>query len=180
LDDKTIIELFRQRSEDALAEVSAKFGGYCRRIAVNILRSPEDADECVNETWLRAWNAIPPAHPGKLTAFLGRITRNLALDRYEATRAQKRGGSEVELALEELADIAAPEKSDEGEITRVINSFLRGEPPEHRNIFLKRYLCLCSIKDIAAEYSYSESKVKSLLLRVRNRLKVKLESEGLL
>ncbi|MDR0381331.1 MAG: sigma-70 family RNA polymerase sigma factor [Oscillospiraceae bacterium] len=129
MDDKTIIALFRQRSEDALAEVSKKFGGYCRRIAVNILRNREDADECVNETWFRAWNAIPPACPAKLTAFLGRITRNLALDRYEASHAQKRGGGEVALALEELADLAAPEQADEGEITRAINAFLRKEPP---------------------------------------------------
>ncbi|MDR0671194.1 MAG: sigma-70 family RNA polymerase sigma factor [Oscillospiraceae bacterium] len=180
MDDESIIELFWQRSEDALAEVSGKFGGYCRRIAVNILHSAEDAEECVNETWLRAWNAIPPARPGKLTAFLGRITRNLALDRYEASHAQKRGGGEVALALEELADLAAPEETDEGEITRAINAFLRGETAERRDIFLKRYLCLCSIQDIAAAYGCSESKVKSLLLRVRNRLKTKLESEGLL
>ncbi|MDR0425530.1 MAG: sigma-70 family RNA polymerase sigma factor [Clostridiales Family XIII bacterium] len=180
MDDQAIIELFWQRSEDALAEVSARFGRYCRTIAVNILHSVEDADECVSDTWLRAWNAMPPARPNKLAAFLGRITRNLALDRYEAMRAQKRGGGEMELALEELADLAAPEKAGEGEISHAINAFLRSEAPEHRNIFLKRYLCLYSIKEIAAEYGYSESKVKSLLLRVRNRLKIELESEGLL
>ena len=180
MDDNTIIELFWQRSEDALTAVSNRFNGYCRKIAVNILHSDEDAEECVNETWLKAWNAIPPARPSRLTAFLGRITRNLALDRYEAAHSQKRGGGEVALALDELRDIATPETTDDGEITRVINAFLRSEPPEYSDIFVKRYWYLCSIKVIAAEYGYSESKVTSLLLRMRQKLKKNLESEGLL
>ena len=179
MEDNVIVELFWQRSEDALTECGNKFGAYCRTIAQNILNNVSDADECVNDTWLRAWNAIPPAKPTRLAAFLGKITRNLALDRYEAYRAQRRGSGNVEIALEELADIPAPEASDE-EITESINHFLRTEPPENADIFVKRYWHLQSVKEIAAEHGYSESKTASLLFRMRGRLKLKLESEVLM
>ena len=192
MDDNGIVELFWQRSEDALTECKTKFGGYCRMIAKNILHSDGDADECVNDTLFRAWNAIPPAKPSKLRAFLGKIARNLALDRYEAAHSQKRGGpssasgGNVEIALEELADILAadgppaPERIDDGELTQAINAFLRSEPSENAAVFLKRYWYLQSVKEIADEYGYSESKIASLLFRMRGRLKQKLESEGLL
>ena len=180
MDDDGIVELFWRRSEDALAECKTKFGGYCRMIAKNILHSDADADECVNDALFRAWNAIPPAKPSKLRAFLGKITRNLALDRFEAARSQKRGGGNAQIALEELADIPAPERADDGELTRAINAFLRFEPSENAAVFLKRYWYLQSAKEIAAECGYSESKIASLLFRMRGRLKQKLESEGLL
>ena len=179
MDDTAIIELFWQRSEDALAECKAKFGGYCRTVACNILHNSDDADECLNDTLLRAWNAIPPARPSLLKAFLAKITRNLALDRFEAARTQKRGGGNVEVALEELADIPVPDKTDDGELTQAINTFLRTEPPENADIFLKRYWHLYSISAISSEYGYSESKITSLLFRMRGRLKLKLESEGI-
>jgi RNA polymerase sigma-70 factor (ECF subfamily) len=146
----------------------------------NILHNREDAEECVNETWLKAWNAIPPTRPTMLKTFLGKICRNLALDHYEAAHAQKRGKGVVEIALDELADISIPEQADDGEITRVINEFLHSEPKEHADIFVKRYWYLCSVKQIAAEYGYGENKVTSLLFRMRGRLKQKLESEGLM
>jgi RNA polymerase sigma-70 factor (ECF subfamily) len=180
MDDNAIVELFWQRSEDALSECISRFGSYCRKIAANILYSGDDADECVNETWLRAWNAIPPAKPSVLRAFLGKITRNIALNRVAASHAQKRGGGATELALEELAEIAAPARLEEGEITAAINDFLETEPEESADIFVKRYWYLQSIKEIAAEYRYSESKVTSILFRQRGRLKEKLESEGLM
>ena len=180
MDDDGIVDLFWQRSEDALAECRTKFGGYCRMIAKNILHSDGDADECVNDALFRAWNAIPPARPSKLKAFLGKITRNLSLDRFEAARSQKRGGGSVEIALEELADIPAPDKTDDGEFTQAINAFLRSEPVENAAVFLKRYWYLQSVKEIAAEYGYSENKAASLLFRMRGRLKQRLESEGLL
>lgn len=185
MDDERIVELFWRRSEDALTAVAEQFGAYCRKIADNILRNSGDADECVNETWLRAWNAIPPAKPTKIKAFLGKITRNIALDRYEAAHSQKRGGA-VEVALEELSEIhgadglPSPEISNDGEITRVINNFLRSEPAENADIFVKRYWYLVSVKEISAEYGCSESKLTSLLFRMRKRLKSKLESEELL
>jgi RNA polymerase sigma-70 factor (ECF subfamily) len=147
---------------------------------MNILHNDGDADECVNDTLLRAWNAIPPAKPLRLKAYLGKTARNLALDRYEAAHSQKRGGSNVEIALEELADIPVPEQTDDRELTQEINAFLHSEPTENADIFLKRYWYLHSIKDIAAEFGHSESKIVSLLFRMRGRLKQKLESEGLM
>jgi len=179
MDDNYIIELFWQRSEDALAECKEKFGGYCRVIAKNIVHDDGHADECVNDMLLRVWNAIPPEKPKHLKAFLAKITRNLALDQYEAANTQKRGGC-MEVALDELAEIPAPENFDDGEITCSINDFLRSEPPKNTDIFIKRYWYLCSIREIANEYRCSESKVTSLLLRMRRRLKQKLESENLL
>jgi RNA polymerase sigma-70 factor (ECF subfamily) len=179
MDDNEIIDLFWQRSEDALTECGSKFGGYCRTIAKNILDNDGDADECVNDTWLRAWNAIPPAKPSRLKAFLAKITRNLALDLYEKLSSQKRGGDSIEIALDELAEIAAPE-ADSNEITKVINEFLRSEPAENSDIFVKRYWYLQSVREIAAEYAYNENKITSLLLRMRKRLKQNLESEGLI
>jgi len=180
MDDNYIIELFWQRSEDALTECKIKFGSYCRVIAKNILYDDGYADECVNDMLLRVWNAIPPEKPRHLKAFLAKITRNLALDRYDAAHTQKRGSGNMEAALEELADIPAPESSDDGEITHSINDFLRYEPSVNTDIFIKRYWYLCSIKEIANEYKYSESKVTFILLRMRGRLKEKLESENLL
>ena len=147
-------------------------------IARNILNNDSDADECVNDTWFHAWNAIPPAKPSRLKSFLAKIIRNLALDRYEAAHAQKRGGGNIEIALEELAEIPAPEKADDSELTKAINNFLRSEPSSNGDIFVKRYWYLQSVKEIAAEYGYSESKTASLLFRMRERLKQNLESEG--
>ncbi|MDR0935418.1 MAG: RNA polymerase sigma factor [Oscillospiraceae bacterium] len=174
-----IIDLFLKRSEDALSVATEKFGSYCRKIAENILHSGGDAEECVNETWLKAWNSIPPMKPRSLKAFLGKITRNIALDRWEAAHTQKRGGGVVEIALDELAEFALPEDADGGEITRVINEFLHAEPQENSDIFVKRYWYLQNIKAIAAEYGYGENKVTSLLFRMRGRLKQKLESEDI-
>jgi RNA polymerase sigma-70 factor (ECF subfamily) len=171
--------MFWRRSEDALTVAAGRFGAYCRRIAENILRSREDADECVNETWLKAWNAIPPAKPSVLRAFLGKITRNIALDRYNASRSQRRGGGEVELALDELGEIPAPHAGD-SEITAAINGFLRDESPQNADIFVKRYWYVRSVKEIAAEYGFSENEVTSTLFRMRGRLRAKLESEGLM
>jgi RNA polymerase sigma-70 factor (ECF subfamily) len=179
MDDNGIIELFEQRSEDALTECGKRFGAYCRTIALNILNSADDADECVNDTWLRAWNAIPPAKPSILKAFLAKITRNLAFNRYENSRTQKRGGSNIEIALDELAEIPAPETDGES-ITEAINDFLQSELPENADIFVKRYWYVQSVKEIAIEYGYSENKITSLLFRMRNRLKQNLESEGLM
>ncbi|MDR0952194.1 MAG: sigma-70 family RNA polymerase sigma factor [Oscillospiraceae bacterium] len=179
MDDDAIVDLFWRRSEDALTECQTRFGAYCRAIARRILNDEHDADECVNDALLRAWNAIPPARPNRLGAFLGKITRNLALDRYDLAHAEKRGGGAVEIALDELGELAAI-TADEGEITRVINVFLRKEPPENADIFVKRYWQLRDIRDVAAEYGCSESKITSLLFRMRARLKKMLDSEGLM
>ncbi|MCL2499192.1 MAG: sigma-70 family RNA polymerase sigma factor [Defluviitaleaceae bacterium] len=178
MDDSRIIELFWQRSEDALTECKRKFGGYCRIIAKNILYNAEDADECVNDTLLRAWKAMPPEKPSRLKAFLGKITRNLALDRYEAAHSQKRGGGSMEAVLEELAEIPAPEATGVGELVQSINGFLRSEPTENADIFVKRYWYFHNVNEIADEYGCKANKVASILFRMRGRLKQKLESEG--
>ena len=179
MDDNEIIELFWRRSEDALTECGNRYGGYCRTIAKNILNNDGDADECVNDTWFRAWNAIPPAKPSRLKALLAKITRNIALDRYENAHSQKRGGGNIEMALDELAEIPALE-AENGEITKAIDRFLSSEPAENADIFVKRYWYLQSIKEIAAEYGFNENKITSLLFRMRKRLKQILESEGLM
>ena len=179
MDDNVIVELFWQRSEDALTECASKFGRYCRKIANNILENDEDTEECINEVWYKAWNAIPPARPTMLKSFLGKIIRNSALDRYAAAHSQKRGSGKVEITLDELADIPTPE-AEEGEITQSINELLYSESRENADIFIKRYWYLESVAQIAAEYGYSENKVSSLLFRMRGRLRIKLESEGLL
>ena len=180
MDDNEIIELFWHRSEVALTECQNKYGGYCKKIARNILSNDSDADECLNDTWFKTWNAIPPSRPSRLMAFLGRITRNLSLNRYESARSQKRGGGSMEIVLDELTDIPAPEKADEGEITKTIDAFLRSEPIENADIFLKRYWYLRSVKEISDEYGFNENKITSLLFRMRGRLKQRLEKEGLM
>jgi RNA polymerase sigma-70 factor (ECF subfamily) len=179
MDDEAIVELFWHRSEDALAGCEDRFGAYCRAIADNILRDCGDADECVNETWLRAWNAIPPARPMRLKAFLGKKTRNLALDMYSAAHTQKRGGGAVEIALDELSELAAPTR-EEGEITAAINAFLRSQPEKNADIFVKRYWYLQSVHEIAAQYGCGEGRITSLLFRMRKKLREKLESEDLM
>lgn len=186
MDDERIISLFQKRSQDAIAAVSVKYGNYCSVIAGNILPSKEDAEECVNDTWLHAWNAIPPHAPPNLALFLGKITRELSINRYKAKFAQKRGGGEYDLALEELGDVASTSGSPVEEavemelLGKAISGFLREQPVLYADAFIRRYYHLCSIKQIADEFSISESKTKSILFRVRKKLYSFLESEGLL
>lgn len=182
--DLEIIGLYFARSEAAIAETAAKYGGYCRTVADNILNDPRDAEECVNDTWLSAWNAMPPQRPRHLAPYLGRITRNLSLNRYQQYTAQKRGGGQTELALNELADcIPDPQTVErvlEGkELTAAINRFLRRQPERKRNIFIRRYWYLMSIRDIAQAYGTSQSKTASLLFRMRKELRSALEKEGI-
>ncbi|MCL2084196.1 MAG: sigma-70 family RNA polymerase sigma factor [Oscillospiraceae bacterium] len=185
MDDNIIIDLFWQRTETAIAEVSQKYAGYCHSIAYRILQSSEDADECVNDTWLRAWNAIPPARPNRLSAFLGKITRNLSLNRYEKSNAGKRGGGVMEIALSELEDCIPDRMSVEGEIegnriTEMIDRFLDAMPKQSRDVFVQRYWYLSTIADISADLGIGENSVKSILFRARAKLKQLLEKEGVL
>lgn len=184
MEDHAIIELYFQRSETALAESDRKYGKYCAAIARNILRSAEDAEECVSDTWLRAWHAIPPTRPQRLRIFFGRITRNLSLNRWEKENAEKRGGGEVSLALDELsecvADPAAMSWNPDGAvITEVLNAFLASLPAEKRTIFMRRYWYMESVRDIARSLGIGESKVKMTLLRAREALKELLLKEGI-
>lgn len=184
MDDQQIIELYWKRSDDAIAQTQKKYGRLCYKIAFNILGSHQDSEECVNDTYLRAWNVIPPERPEKLSAFLCRITRNQALKRYERNTAEKRGGGEIPLALEELSGCIPDPGSvtaltEQRELTRQLNGFLSGLNAENRRIFLRRYWGLESVRDIALDLALSESKVKVTLHRTRKKLKNYLEQEGI-
>lgn len=184
MEDKEIIDLYWQRSEGAIAASDAKYGNYCHAIAYNILSNAPDADECVNDTWLHAWNAMPPQRPFRLSAFFGKITRNLSLDRWRRRNADKRGGGRTEVALEELAacipDAASGSDPTEGIVlTECIDRFLRSLPAKKCNIFLRRYWYLDSVESIAADYGMTRNGVASLLRRTRLDLKRCLEKEGI-
>ncbi len=184
MDDRQIIALYNERSEAALSETAKKYGRYCRTIAYNILYNEEDSEECVNDTWLKAWESIPPRCPECLAAFLGKITRNLALNLYKHKNREKRGGGQTILVLEELAECVPGTDSTEAAVdgallTEVLNGFLEELPAEKRKIFMRRYWYLSSVKEIAEEYGLSESKVKMTLLRLRSKLKQTLEKEGI-
>ena len=150
MDDNLIIELYWQRNQLAVSETEIKYGPYCRSIAYGILQNNQDTEECVNDTWLRAWDSIPPQRPARLSAFLGRIARNLALDRYDYNHAAKRSGPFDQLL------------SEEG----------------RRNLFLRRYWYCESIEELGKRYRMTQSAVKSSLFRTRNKLKAYLEKEG--
>jgi RNA polymerase sigma-70 factor (ECF subfamily) len=185
MEDRQIIALYNERSEAALSETAKKYGRYCRTVAYNILFNEEDSEECVNDTWLRAWEAIPPQCPERLSAFLGKITRNLALNRYKHNTREKRGGGQTMLVLEELAECVPGADSteqvvEEALLVEVLNGFLAELSAEKRKLFLRRYWYLSSVKDIAADFGLSESNVKMTLLRLRSKLKQTLEKEGII
>ncbi|MCC8064366.1 MAG: sigma-70 family RNA polymerase sigma factor [Clostridiales bacterium] len=182
MEDEQIVALYWARDEAALTESDRKYGAYCQSIAWNVLRSREDADECVNDTWLHAWNAMPPEKPDILSAFLGRITRNLSLDRYRRRHAAKRGGGleAIDLELDDCsAGTGLDSHLDAIAVAEAITTFLRASDQATRVIFLRRYWYADSIPEIAQRYHISESKVKSLLYRSRKRLRRYLEEEGI-
>lgn len=184
MEDSQIIDLYWARAEQAVQETDHKYGAYCRAIAHNILKNPEDSEECVSDTWLHAWNAMPPQRPNILSSFLGRITRNLSLDRYKAARAEKRGGGSLPAALDELSE-CVPAKGnveqamDERELGAAIDRFLRTIPERQCNLFLRRYWYAESISQIAARYGLKENTVKSMLFRTREQLRKFLQKEGI-
>lgn len=185
MDDRQIIALYNERSEAALSETAKKYGRYCRTIAYNILFNEEDSEECVNDTWMRAWDSIPPQCPERLSAFLGKITRNLALNRYKHNTREKRGGGQTMLVLEELAECvpgadSTEEAVEETLLVEALNGFLAELPAEKRKLFLRRYWYLSSVKEIATDFGLSESNVKMTLLRLRSKLKQTLEKEGII
>ncbi len=184
MEDKKIIDLYWARSENAIVETSNKYGKYCHYIAFNILRNTEDSEECVNDTYMKAWGVMPPKRPNRLSTFLGKITRNLSLDKYKRYTAEKRGFGQIVLALDELEEclsaIDSVEQIVDGmALTEVLNQFLSNLSPEARKLFMCRYWYFNSIKEIAADYAISESKVKMSLLRSRKELKHILEKEGI-
>ena len=182
--DNEIIDLYWNRDEAAIAATVDTYENYCLCVAYNILGCQEDAQECVNDTWMKAWNSIPPQRPDCLVSYLGRITRNLALNRYKRSKAQKRGMGQAELALAELGDCVSArddvEQTLDGLVlTNAIETFLHSLSRTERRIFIGRYWYLYPIRTIAKAYRMSESKVTSMLYRTRKKLKLHLEKEGI-
>ena len=181
MEDGQIIDLYWNRDQRAIPETDGKYGRTLHGIAWNLLRSREDAEECVNDTYLRAWEAIPPARPGALRAWLGRITRNLSLDRWKRRGAEKRGGG-AEALLGELEDClpgTAGRSVEDLELAELLNAFLRGLSREGRAMFLRRYWYGQSVAEIAGAFGCGEGKVKSALFRSRRALREYLEKEGI-
>lgn len=185
MDDTTIVELFWERSEDAILNAQLKYGNYCRSIAYSILRSSEDAEECENDTFLRAWNSIPPDRPSFLSAFLGKITRNLSIDRLRARDSQKRGGEystisyEVEGSFLSLADPSSPEDDIDAEVlASYINAFLGTISAKARLLFIGRYWNMLSVTELSERFGVTKSYVKTTLHRTRNSLAEYLKKEG--
>ena len=181
-DDK-IIQLFFQRKEVAIEETQKKYGSYCFKIANNILNNREDSEECLNDTWLKAWESIPPTRPAYLNLFLAKITRNFAINTYRSKHTHKRGKGEITLVLDELEECITGETDVETlyiaeELQSSINKFVRGLSEKDGNVFIRRYFYADSIKDISNRYYISENNVRVMLSRTRNKLKLRLEKEG--
>lgn len=182
MNDQDIVKLYWARSEAAIDQTRAKYGAYCRSICRNILRDRRDVEECMADVYLAAWNSIPPQRPALLGAYLGGIARRLSLKKWRDGHASKRGGGETALALDELAE-CIPGGADvdsalrEAELTHLLDGFLAGLDADMRRVFLRRYWYLDSIAAIARRFGFSQSKVKSMLLRARRRLQRKLEEE---
>lgn len=184
MNDREIVNLYWQRSEQAITETAQKYGRYCQIIAYNILENSEDAEECVNDTWMSAWNAMPDKRPERLSPFLARITRNFALTRVVRRRAKKRGGGEVALALEELdeclaADCDLEKELEDRELSRVIDAFIGQLGEEERLVFVSRYWFVATEREIAEKLGMSRSGVSTMLKRTREKLKIYLLREGL-
>lgn len=183
MEDSQIIKLYFSRSESAIKETERKYGTYCYSIANNILENHEDSEEIVSDTYLSAWNAIPPHVPKVLAAFLGRITRQLSIDRLRKYQTFKRGSGTLTAALEELGECVSGKDDVESAVYRKelmasIRRFLEGLTATERSMFVCRYWYLDSTEEIARKSGCSVSKVKSMLYRIRKRLDAHLEKEG--
>ena len=185
MEDTAIIDRYWKRDEQAIVETDQKYGKYCHAVAYNVLSSHEDSRECVNDTWLRAWNSMPPKRPSVLRAFLAKITRNLAFDRYRARGAAKRGGGTMEAVLEELAECAdvsgnwnAEEAYAAKELKEAINSFAETLPERECDLFVRRYFFAEGISDIAGRYQMTENNAAVSLSRIRKKLRKYLEEGG--
>lgn len=182
MEDSSIVALFNRRDDRAIAETASKYGSYCGAIAGNILSSPEDTEEILNDTWLSAWNDIPPTQPSCLRAYLGRITRNLALSRYRFFHTKKRY-TEMELLLSELSDCLPSGDSPElalarAELTRLLSEWLETLQAEERQLFVRRYWYGVSVKQLAREAGITQNAMTQRLLRTRRSLRILLEQEG--
>ncbi|MDO5410193.1 MAG: sigma-70 family RNA polymerase sigma factor [Lachnospiraceae bacterium] len=197
MEDKEIIELYWSRDSSAITVSAEHYGNYCRQIAWNILQNHEDCEECINETWFRAWNAMPDARPNSLKSFLGAITRRLSLDYYRKSHAEKRGRGEISAIYDELqtcipdSAAAAASKNSKGSdnnverhlehlaLTAALNSFLSQLDSTSRILFIRRYWYSDSIRELAQNLHLNENRIKSTLFRTRKKLKKHLEKEGI-
>ena len=183
MDDSEILDLYFARSEQAIAETDRKYGAYCFHIANHILSNPSDAEESVNDAYYSAWNLIPPRRPQRFSLFLGKLTRNLSIDRWRRNTAEKRGGGEAQL-LDELEECVSGSESPETELLRKelsasLNRFLKTLPGKDRTVFLLRYYYTCSQTEISQQLGLSSNQVKYILQRTRKRLADMLKKEGL-
>lgn len=183
MEDEKILDLFFDRNEEAIAAARDCYGSYCASVAGNILDAPEDVEEVLSDTWLRAWNSIPPQRPGNLKLYLARIARNLAFDRFRSQSREKRGGSQAVLALEELSHCIPSfdhpgAALEEKELGTAVNAFLAELPRRDRVIFLRRYFHTQSFEEIAAHCGISQGAVRTALSRTRKKLKQYLKKEG--
>lgn len=183
MEDNRIVDLYWQRNESAISETAAKYGKYLHSISYQILQNTEDAEECVNDTYNDAWQSMPPHRPSILSTFLGKITRRISIDLWRKNSAEKRGGSEIAIVLDELEECVAGTDDVEAEVEkrelqRKLNAFLLALPQVDRQVFMCRYWYMDSISEIAIQFDYSESKIKSMLYRTRNKLRTMLKKEG--
>ena len=183
MNDKSIVDLYFNRDEEAITQTDKKYGRYCYSIAYNILTNKEDAEESVSDTYMTAWRAIPPRRPSVLSTFLGKITRHISIDRWRERVATKRGGGEVTLALEELEDCVAGRQNvemeyEQKELIQAYVKFLDALPVTERRVFLCRYWYVDSVEAIAEKFGFSQNKVKTMLYRTRKKLRKTLWEEG--
>lgn len=183
MDDEKIVSLYWDRNEQAIAVSSEKYGRYCTHIAHNILFSERDEEECVNDTWLNAWNSMPPHKPSLLSVYFGKITRNLSLDRYRNQHREKRGGNTMDLVLDELAEIVSGNEDPEGavledELKNTIGDFLASQPEVKRFMFIRRYWYADTVSEIAERFKMSENNVSVSLNRMRKALSEHLQRKG--
>ena len=183
MEDKQIVDLYWARKENAIHETAVKYGKYCYSIAYTILQDQQDAEESVNDTYMDAWNTMPPNRPSVLSTFLGKITRRISIDRWRIRSAKKRGGDEVTLALDELEECVRGSddvelQAQRNELIAAMHSFLDNLPDTERRIFLLRYWYLEPVQSIANQYGFTQSKVASMLHRIRGKLRRQLEKEG--
>ena len=185
MEDSRIVELYFARSEEAIAETDRKYGRFCYGISYNILGNGEDTEESVNDTYMAAWNAMPPHRPDVLKSFLGKLARRIAIKRYRGQTAAKRGGGQAEAALEELGwcipqGARLEERLELEELTAAIDAFLRTLPDTDRRVFICRYWYLEPIADIAGRFGFTQGRVKNRLFRLREKLARYLTKEGLI
>lgn len=183
MDDQQIVSLYWERCTDAIVQSKEKYGAYCFSVAEHILQSREDCEECVNDTWLHAWNTMPPRRPNVLRMFFAKLTRHISFDRWRQQSAQKRGGGELPLVLEELSQcIASVENVEDAlmaqELEQSIRSFLHTLPERAGDIFLRRYFFTESIEEIASAYRMTRNHVTVVLCRTRKQLRQHLIQEG--